>query len=151
MREWSFYEILIQKCLVHLKGYFMWIFKKEITMISKSDLLCVLFFFFLRNQEWAIHVSLMKKKPSHVLGTPHSRVLSVSPWLSLSCSVVSDPATPRTATRQASLSFTFSQRLPKFMCIELVKLPNRLIHCHPLLLLPSICPSIRVFSNESVL
>ena len=55
----------------------------------KSDLLC---FFFLRNQEWAIHVSLMKKKPSHVLGTPHSRVLSVSPWLSLSCSVVSDPA-----------------------------------------------------------
>ena len=51
----------------------------------------------------------------------------------------------------AALSFTISQSLPKFMFIELVMLANHLILCHPLLLLPSIFPSIRVFSNESVL
>ena len=57
--------------------------------------------------------------------------------------------TPWTAASQASLSITDSQRLPKHMSIELVRLSNHLITCHPLLLLPSIFPSIRVFSNES--
>ena len=57
-------------------------------------------------------------------------------------------ATPWTATRQASLSFTISQRLPKFMSLELAKPSNHQILCHPLLLLPSIFPSIRVFSSE---
>ena len=60
-------------------------------------------------------------------------------------------ATPWTAARQASLSITNSQSLLKFMSIESVMLSNNLILCHPLLLLPSIFPSIRVFSNESVL
>ena len=55
------------------------------------------------------------------------------------------------ATHQASLSFTVSQILLKFMPIESVMLPNHLILCCPLLLPPSIFPSIRVFSNESVL
>ena len=55
---------------------------------------------------------------------------------------------PWTAARQASLSFTISQSLLKFMSIESVMPFNHLILCHPLLLLPSICPSIRVFSNE---
>ena len=50
---------------------------------------------------------------------------------------------------QASLSFTVSQSLLKFMSIESVMPSNNLILCHPLLLLPSIYPSIRVFSNES--
>ena len=58
---------------------------------------------------------------------------------------------PWTAARQASLSFTISQGLLKFTSIELVMLSNHLILCHPLLLLPSIFPRIRVFSNESVL
>ena len=58
--------------------------------------------------------------------------------------------TPWTAARQASLSFTISQSLLKLMTIELVMPSNHLILCHPLLLLPSIFPSIRVFSNESV-
>ena len=58
---------------------------------------------------------------------------------------------PRTAARQASLSFTVSQSLSKFMSIESVIPFNHLILCHPLLLLPSIFPSKRVFSNESVL
>ena len=52
---------------------------------------------------------------------------------------------------QASLSFTISWSLLKLMSIELVMPPNHLILCRPLLLLPSIFPSIRVFSNESAL
>ena len=60
-------------------------------------------------------------------------------------------ATPWTAARQASLSITNSQSLLKLMSIESVMPSNHLILCRPLLLPPSIFPSIRVFSNESVL
>ena len=60
-------------------------------------------------------------------------------------------ATPRTAVCQVSLSITNSQSLLKLMSIESVMPSNHLILCHPLLPLPSIFPSIRVFSNESVL
>ena len=60
-------------------------------------------------------------------------------------------ATSWTAARQASLSITNSQSSLKLMSIELVMPSNHLILCHPLLLLPSIFSSIRVFSNESVL
>ena len=60
-------------------------------------------------------------------------------------------ATPWTAARQASLSITNSLSLLKLTSIESVMASNHLILCHPLLLLPSIFPSIRVFSNESVL
>ena len=56
--------------------------------------------------------------------------------------------TPRTAALQASLSITISQSLFKFMSLESVMLSNHLILCHSLLLLPSIFPSIRVFSSE---
>ena len=66
-------------------------------------------------------------------------------------SIVSDSATPWAAAGQASLSITNSRSLLKLMFIELVMPSNHLILCHPLLLLPSIFPSIRVFSNESVL
>ena len=59
--------------------------------------------------------------------------------------------TPWIAVCQTPLSFTISQSLLKFMSIELVTLSNHLILCHPFLLLPSILPSIRVFSNESAL
>ena len=65
-------------------------------------------------------------------------------------SVTSDFTTPWTAAHQASLSFTSSRSLLKLMSIESVMPSNHLILCHPLLLLPSIFPSIRVFSNESV-
>jgi len=58
--------------------------------------------------------------------------------------------TPWTAARQASLSITNSRSLFKLMSVEPVMPSNRLIVCHPLLLLPSIFPSIRVFSNECV-
>ena len=60
-------------------------------------------------------------------------------------------ATPWTAVRHASLSITKSWSLLKHMSIELVMPSKHLILCHPLLLLPSIFPSIRVFSNESAL
>ena len=62
-----------------------------------------------------------------------------------SCLVTSDSATPWTATRQASLSVTNSQSLLKFMSMDSVMPSNHLMLCHPLLLLPSIFPSIRVF------
>ena len=74
----------------------------------------------------------------------------------ISCSVQSLSciqlfATSWTAARQASLSVTSSWSLFKLMSVELVMPSNHLILCHPLLLLPSIFPSIRVFPNESIL
>ena len=66
-------------------------------------------------------------------------------------SFVSDSATPWTAALWASLPITNSRSPPKPMSMELVMPSNHLILCHPLLLLPSIFPIIRVFSNESVL
>ena len=76
-------------------------------------------------------------------------LLIVSSVQSLSC--VGLFSTPQTAAHQASLSFTNSQSLLKLMSIALVIPSNHLILCCPLLLLLSIFPSIRVFSNESVL
>ena len=80
---------------------------------------------------------------SHFIG-----VLKVPVLLDKRCSVF---ATPWTAARQASLSFTISQSLLKLMSIELVIPSNHLILCCSLLLLPSIFPSNRVFSSESAL
>ena len=67
---------------------------------------------------------------------------------SVSCPTLCDP---RTAAHQASLSFAISWSLLKIMSIESVMSSNHLILCHPLHLLPSIFPSIRVFPNESAL
>ena len=64
---------------------------------------------------------------------------------------MSDSATPWTAACQTFLTITNSQSSLKFLSIELMMPSNHLILCHPHLLLPSIFPSIRVFSNESVL
>ena len=74
-------------------------------------------------------------------------IVEFSSFHSLSC--VQLFATLWTAAHQASLSITNSWSLPKLMSIELVMPSNHLILCRPLLLLPSIFPSIRVFSNES--
>ena len=77
---------------------------------------------------------------------PHYRLVSQSvQWLNHVRLLV----TPWTAAPQASLSITNSRSLPKLMSIEFVMPSNHLILCHPLLLLPSIFPSIRVFSSES--
>ena len=69
-------------------------------------------------------------------------------WLAQSCQLF---VTAWTAACKASLSFTISQCLLKLMSIESVMTSNHLIFCHPLLLLPSIFPSIMVFSSKSVL
>ena len=66
-------------------------------------------------------------------------------------SVMSDSVTPWTAAHQASLSITKSRSSPKPMSIESIMPSNHLILCYPLLLLPSIFPSIRIFPNESSL
>ena len=76
---------------------------------------------------------------------------SMSYLLMFSRSVESDSAIPRTAACQASLSITISQSFRKLLSIESVMPSNHLILCRSVLLLPSIFPSIRVFSNESSL
>ena len=91
----------------------------------------------------------MFKETTQVLGKSHVRIIGMV--------VVQLPnpvwllATPWTAAWQASLSLIISQSLPKFMSIKSVMPPNHLILCCLLLLLPSIYPSIRVFSNELML
>ena len=85
----------------------------------------------------------LKVERKECLWLGFSSVHSLSPvWLF---------ATPWTVAHQASLSITNSWSLLKLMSIESVMPSNHLIHCHPLLLLPSIFPSIRVFSSKSVL
>ena len=88
---------------------------------------------------WLIHVNVWQNLPKYC---KVSHLVARCVWLF---------ATPWTTAHQASLSITNSQSPPKPMSIESVMPPNHLILCHPLLLLPSIFPSKRVFSNESVL
>ena len=78
-------------------------------------------------------------------------LISFSCSVHFSHSVVSNSVTPWTAAHQASLSITSSRSLPKLKSIESVMPSYHLILCCPLLLLPSIFPSIRGFSSESVL
>ena len=89
------------------------------------------------NRRWILKKFKLsnKYKFSSVQSVSHAR-LFVIPW---------------TAARQASLSIIISQRLLKLVSIESVMPSNHLILCNPLLLLPSIFPRIKVFSNESVL
>ena len=83
----------------------------------------------------------------------YQRILNIVPYAisvsQLSRSVVSDSVTPWIAARQASLSITNSQSSLRLTSIESVMPSSRLILCRPLLLLPPIPPSIRVFSSES--
>ena len=104
-----------------------------------------------RCQQAGLQKANNAKNQKHPSKTCIQRGGSQRKLLLFSSSVVSDSVTPWTAAHQASLSFTFSQSLLKLMFIELVMSFNHLILCHPLLLLPSIFPRIRVFFNESVL
>ena len=102
-------------------------------------------------------VSFSSVPVNYVICFPRLRcVCSKTHWCQLHqfssfSSLVSDSETSWTTARQASLSIINSQSLPKLMSIESVKPSNHFILCHPLLLLPSIFPRIRVFSNESAL
>ena len=90
----------------------------------------------------------MKRQPTNE--RKHLQIIYLFSFVqSLSC--VQLFATPRTTARQTSLSIIDSWSSPKLMSIKLVMPSNHLILCCPLLLLPSIFPSIRVFSNESAL
>ena len=93
------------------------------------------------------HLAVLMDQLSHPYMTTGNTISSVH----FSHSVVSDSVTPWTAAHQASLSITNSRSLPKPMPTVSVRPSNHLILCRPLLLLPSIFPSIRVFSNESAL
>ena len=88
-----------------------------------------------------------------ILGLTSREEIGNRKYLSSCCSVTQCLAlvTPWTAARQASLSFTIFQSLLKFMSIQSMMPSNHLILCRPLLLMPSIFASIRVFSNESTL
>ena len=92
---------------------------------------------------------LLNYKPLLILGMLEDRSPGECDLSSVefSRSVMSDFATPWNAARQASLSITNSWSLLKLITIESVMPSNHLILCHPLLLLPSIFPSIRVFSQ----
>ena len=92
---------------------------------------------------WQAAVHGVKKESNTTLATQFNSVQSLNR--------VQHFATPWTAAHQASLSITIFQSLPKLMSIESVMPSNHLILCHPLLLLPSIFPRIRVFSKESAL
>ena len=96
---------------------------------------------------WKVQVSLYKDKRA-------TKESSKKDHLLFSCWAVFDslrPHRPWTIARQSSLSFTISRNLLKLMSIESVMPSNHLILCHPLLLLPPIFLSIRVFSNVSAL
>ena len=110
----------------------------------------------------AYSVSVMKAKQKPVSPDSQMVALSCGPHclhrntnaltqVQFSSSVVSDSVTPQTAACQASLSIINSWSLLKLMSIESVMPSNHLILCCPLLLMPSIFPSIRVFSKESAL
>ena len=94
-------------------------------------------------------INLMVMHPSAIPVNQEDEKPVVVVVQSLSCVLLF--VTTWTAARQASLSFIISQSLLKLMSIELLMPSNHLILCRPLLLLPSIFPSIRVFPNESVL
>ena len=111
-----------------------------------------------KNQSFPEFFSLSNYSPSLVTENDEvhlERLLFSLPSLfssvQFSHSVLSDSATPWIAACQASLSLTNSQSSLKLTSIESVMLSSHLILCRPLLLLPSIPPSIRVFSNESTL
>ena len=73
------------------------------------------------------------------------------PSVQFNCSVVSDSLRPHDCSMPGFPVHHNSRSLPKLMCVELMMPSNHLILCRPLLILPSIFPSLRVFSNESVL
>ena len=97
-----------------------------------------------------MYVCITKSPSVHLKPTQHCKsIIQFSSVQSLSHAQLL--VTPCTAAHQASLSITNSQSLFKLMSIESVMPSNHLILCRPLLLQPSIFPSITVFSNESVL
>ena len=125
------------KCIKSHVYRAQWIFTNECTLVISPQ---IALFYFLLKYSWFTMIWEFQV---------YSKVIQY--LMLLSCSVVSNSLRPPwTAARQASLSPSPGVG-SKLMSIELVMLSNHFILCHPLLLLPSIFPSIRVFSNESAL
>ena len=89
------------------------------------------------------HISCIGRQILYHFGKPQNAYCCCS--VTQSCPTL---CAPWNAAHQASLSFTLSRSLPKLLSTESMMPSNHLILCHPLLLLPSILPSIRVFSSE---
>ena len=105
-----------------------------------------------RNKRWNnSEVKRKKKRKEKKIQGITSRIFAICSSVQFSRSVVSDSVTPWIAACQASLSITNSRSSPRLTSIESVMPSSHLILCCPLLLLPPIPPSIRVFSNESTL
>ena len=101
---------------------------------------------------WRVWSQAIWKRASFALGLGNIFILlGLELKLLLFSSVMSDSAIPWTTACQVSLAYTSSQSLFKLLSLESMMASNHLILCHSLLLLPSIFPSIRVFSNESAL
>ena len=100
-----------------------------------------------RSNPRLLHWQVDSLPRSHLV-SPYEKIQFNNSSVTQSCPTLCDPMD---AACQASLSVTNSQSLLKLLSIDLVMPSNHLILCHPLLLLPSIFPSIRIFSNESVL
>ena len=109
--------------------------------------------YFIFNSMYTLIPNYKCVRPPHVSPTlsNHKSAFEVCESIQFSCSVVSHPATPWTTALQAYLSITNSQSPSKPMFTKSVMPSSHLIFCCHLLLLPSIFPSIRVFSNESAL
>ena len=105
-----------------------------------------------RLHPWQTSVHGVAKSQTHQVTTTFTCVVQFSSvQFSPVTQVMSDSATPWTAAGQASLSITNSWSLLKLMSIKSVMPSNHLVLCHPLFLLLSTFPGIRIFSNESVL
>ena len=107
--------------------------------------------FYRKSQSQRMEESGFRPK-SNSTGSPKRKAIRINNLVSVqfSRSVLSNSLGPHEIPTQAFLSITNLQSLPKLMSIESEMPSNHLILCHPLLLLPSIFPSIRVFSSESV-
>ena len=155
LKNWCFWTVVLEKTLespldskeikpVNTKGNQAWIF------IGKTDAEAPIFWspdtmsqLTGKDPDAGKDWRQTEKDKYHISSVQFSSLQSLSHvWLFV---------TPLIAACQASLSITNSQSLLKLMSIKSVMLSNHLILCHPLLLLPSIFPSIRVFFNESVL
>ena len=143
-KNWCFQIVVLEKTLeslleskeikpVNPKGNQPWIFIRRINVEAEAPILWPL-----DAESWLIGKETLMLES---MGWQESDITSVQSLSSV---------TPGTAAHQASLSITSSWSLPKLMPIESV-MPSNHILCYPLLLLPSIFPSIRVFSSESVL
>ena len=128
--------------MLYNQEWYIWKVSQPLTQGKEQCLLCV--FIYSRKkkeglQRWfheLLNIITTTRKPSVVVQWVSHVQISVTPW---------------TTARQVSLPFTISQSLFKLMSMELMMPSNHLTHCRPLLFPPSIFPSSKVFSKESVL